>query len=50
MIGWVKGSTGSFAAALLTIAAFLLIAAVIALLMRTEPRPVGEGKRTPRRA
>ena len=53
MIGWVKGSTGSFAAALLTIAAFLLIATIIALLMRTEPRLVGGGRsdnRTPRRA
>ena len=38
MIGFVKGSTGSFALALLVLAAFLLIAAVIALLLRTTPR------------
>jgi sugar phosphate permease len=38
MIGFVKGSTGSFALALLTISGFLLVAAVIALLLRTTPR------------
>ncbi|HET9146924.1 MAG TPA: MFS transporter, partial [Acetobacteraceae bacterium] len=41
MIGWVKGSTGSFTAALLAIAAFLLAAAIIAFVLRVEPRPVG---------
>lgn len=39
MIGWVKGSTGSFQAALLTLAAFLLIAAIIAVMLRVAPRP-----------
>jgi ACS family tartrate transporter-like MFS transporter len=37
MIGWVKDSTGSYAAALLTIAAFLVVAAVIALALRVGP-------------
>lgn len=41
MIGWVKGSTGSFTDALLAIAAFLLVAGIIALLLRVSPRPAG---------
>jgi ACS family tartrate transporter-like MFS transporter len=40
MIGLVKGSTGSFADALLAIAAFLFAAAAIALALRVAPRPV----------
>jgi MFS transporter, ACS family, tartrate transporter len=40
MIGWVKQSTGSFSAALVAIAAFLLVASVIAFLLRVEPRPL----------
>jgi hypothetical protein len=36
----VKGSTGSFADALLAIAAFLFAAAAIALALRVAPRPV----------
>lgn len=44
MIGFVKGSTGSFALALLAISAFLLIAAAIALLLRpTERGPAKPG-------
>jgi MFS transporter, ACS family, tartrate transporter len=39
MIGWVKDSTGSFQAALLALAVFLLVAAIIAFLMRVAPRP-----------
>jgi sugar phosphate permease len=39
MIGWVKNSTGSFQVALLALAAFLLLAAIIAFLMRVAPRP-----------
>lgn len=38
MIGLVKTSTGSFSDALLTIAAFLFVAALIALLLRVSPR------------
>ena len=38
MIGLVKNSTGSFSAALLTLAAFLLVAALIALMLRVTPR------------
>lgn len=38
MIGLVKDSTGSFTAALLALAAFLLVAATIALLLRVTPR------------
>jgi sugar phosphate permease len=37
MIGFVRDTTHSFTLALLTIAAFLLVAAVIALLMRVRP-------------
>lgn len=40
MIGWVKGSTGSFSAALLVIAAFLLIASIMSFLLRVKPHPV----------
>ena len=39
MIGRVKEATGSFEAALLALAAFLLFAAIIAFLMRVAPRP-----------
>ena len=39
MIGWVKGTTGSFEIALLALAAFLIIAALIAFAMRVAPRP-----------
>ncbi|MBV9734417.1 MAG: MFS transporter [Acidisphaera sp.] len=38
MIGWVKNTTGSFTAALLTISAFLFVAAIIALALRVAPR------------
>jgi MFS transporter, ACS family, tartrate transporter len=38
MIGWVKDTTGSYAAALLTISAFLFVAAVIALALRVGPQ------------
>lgn len=41
MIGWVKGSTGSFQLALLALAAFLLIAAIMAFLLRVAPRSAG---------
>ena len=44
MIGWVKGSTGSFSDALLAIAAFLLIASVMSFLLRVAPRPA-DGRR-----
>lgn len=48
MIGWVKDSTGSFTAALLTISAFLFIAAVIALALRVPAvrriAPLGAGE------
>lgn len=37
MIGWVKDTTGSYAAALLTISAFLFVAAAIALALRVTP-------------
>ena len=39
MIGFVRQSTGSFTLALLTIAAFLLVAAAISLALRVKPRP-----------
>jgi len=39
MIGWVKDSTGSFAAALLTIAGALVVASVIALALRINKVP-----------
>jgi len=44
-IGLVRGRTGNFKFALLTIAAFLVVATVIALLMRVDPavENVGEG-------
>ncbi|MBV8095127.1 MAG: MFS transporter [Acetobacteraceae bacterium] len=38
MIGWVRDTTGSYAAALLTISAFLFLAATIALALRVDPR------------
>jgi MFS transporter, ACS family, tartrate transporter len=38
MIGFVRDNTGSFSLALLTIAAFLLVAAIIAVLLRVAPR------------
>lgn len=44
MIGWVKESTGSFAAALVAISAFLLVASIIAFLLRVEPRPLGSAE------
>jgi MFS transporter, ACS family, tartrate transporter len=42
MIGLVKGATGSFQWALLALAAFLLIAAIIAFMMRVVPRQSGD--------
>jgi ACS family tartrate transporter-like MFS transporter len=45
MIGWVKGTTGSFQLALLALAAFLLIAATIAFVMRVVPRQAGNDAR-----
>jgi ACS family tartrate transporter-like MFS transporter len=47
MIGFVKQSSGSFTLALLTIAAFLLAAALIALLLRIKPRPTSVFAPTP---
>lgn len=42
MIGIVKSSTGNFHLALLALAAFLLIAAIMAFMLRIVPRPVGK--------
>mgnify|MGYP002721103883 FL=1 len=46
LIGWVKGTTGSFEIALLALAAFLIIAALIAFAMRVSPHPVTTANET----
>jgi cyanate permease len=38
LIGAVKDATGSFTLALITLAGFLFLAAIIALLMKAEPK------------
>ncbi len=43
LIGFVKGETGSFTLALLTLTAFLVLASIIAVFMRVEPKP-GSGR------
>ncbi|WP_250527263.1 MFS transporter [Caballeronia sp. GAWG2-1] len=48
-IGLVRNATGSFKFALVTIAAFLVVATIIALVMRVRP-PEDEASTTPRRA
>lgn len=46
-IGLIRGSTGSFALALLTIAAFLAVATIIALAMRVQAAAVPSAKTAP---
>jgi MFS transporter, ACS family, tartrate transporter len=46
-IGLIRGSTGSFALALLTIAAFLAVATIIALAMRVQPAAVPSAETAP---